>query len=235
MERVLVDVATLRAFTIHIFTACGAALAFLALILATGEQWAAMFFCLGLALIVDAVDGPLARAFKVAKVLPRWSGETLDLVVDFVTYVFVPAFAIAASGYLPQALAIPGGIVVVITGALYFADREMKSRDNYFRGFPGLWNLAAFYLFLLEPPEWLAAAGVLALAALSFAPIRFVHPLRVRQLRLLNIALLPVWGVLALLAVIQNVEPGPYVTVPLTAIAGYFLVAGFLRRPIDTL
>ena len=223
--------AKLRAFVIHIFTACGAALAFLALILATGGHWAAMFFCLGLALIVDAIDGPLARTFKVNEVLPRWSGETLDLVVDFLTYVFVPAFAITASGYLPQMLAIPAGIVIVITGALYFADRDMKTDDNYFRGFPGVWNLAAFYLFLLEPPAWAAAAGVLALALLTFAPIRFVHPLRVRQLRLLNIALLAAWGALALLAVIQNLEPGPTVTIPLTAIAAYFLIAGFLRRP----
>ena len=227
----MIDVATLRAFTIHIFTACGAALAFLALILATGGHWAAMFFCLGLALIVDAVDGPLARACKVKDVLPRWSGETLDLVVDFVTYVFVPAFAIAASGYLPQMLAIPAGIVVVITGALYFADREMKMSDNYFRGFPGVWNLAAFYLFLLEPPAGAAAAGVLALAGLTFAPIRFVHPLRVRHLRVLNIALLAAWGALALWAVILNLEPGPTVTIPLSAIAAYFLIAGFLRRP----
>ena len=230
----MTDFAKARAFTIHIFTACGAALAFLALILATGGHWAAMFFCLGLALIVDGIDGPLARAFKVKEVLPRWSGETLDLVVDFVTYVFVPAFAIAASGYLPPLLAIPAGIVVVITGALYFADRDMKTDDNYFRGFPGVWNLAAFYLFLLEPPAWAAAAGVLALAGLTFAPIRFVHPLRVRQLRLLNIALLALWAALALLAVIQNLAPGPFVTIPLTAIAVYFLVAGFLRRLIET-
>ena len=225
------NLTTIRAFTIHIFTACGAALAFLALILATGGHWAAMFLCLGLALIVDAVDGPLARAFKVKEVLPRWSGETLDLVVDFVTYVFVPAFAIAASGYLPQLLTIPAGIVVVITGALYFADRDMKTDDNYFRGFQGVWNLAAFYLFLLQPPEWVAAAGVLALAGLTFAPIRFVHPLRVRHLRILNIALLALWGALALWAIILNLEPGPTITIPLSVIAAYFLVAGLLRRP----
>ncbi len=222
---------SVRAFVVHIFTACGAALALLALILATGGQWAAMFLCLGLALIVDGVDGPLARAFKVAEALPRWSGETLDLIVDFVTYVFVPAYAIAASGLLPQALAIPSGIVVVITGALYFADREMKTRDNYFRGFPAVWNLAAFYLFVLEPSAWLAAAAIIALAILTFAPIRFLHPLRVTQLRPLNIALLAVWGVLALLTVVQNLEPGPYVTLPLAVIAGYFFLAGLLRRP----
>jgi phosphatidylcholine synthase len=225
------DFAKASAFTIHIFTACGAALALLALILATGGHWSAMFFCLGIALIVDAIDGPLARAFRVAETLPRWSGETLDLVVDFVTYVFVPAFAIVASGYLPQVLTIPCGIVMVITGTLYFADRNMKTDDNYFRGFPSLWNIAAFYLFLLEPPEWVAAMGVLALAGMTFVPFRFVHPLRVRHLRVLNIVLLVLWGAMALLAVIENLQPSPYVTIALAAIALYFFIAGFLRRP----
>jgi phosphatidylcholine synthase len=227
----MISFVEVRAFTVHVFTAAGAALALLALILATGGHWAAMFFCLGLALVVDGVDGPMARAFKVKEVLPRWSGETLDLVVDFVTYVFVPAYAIAASGYLPDVLAIPAGIVVVITGALYFADRDMKTGDNYFRGFPAVWNLAAFYLYLLEPPAWVAGATIVLLAALTFAPIRFVHPLRVRHLRLLNVGLMAAWALLALLAVILNLAPGPYVVWPLVIIAAYFLIAGLLRRP----
>jgi phosphatidylcholine synthase len=222
--------ASIRAFAVHVFTACGAALALLALILATGEHWAAMFFCLGLALVVDGADGPLAREFNVAELLPRWSGETLDLIVDFTTYVFVPAYAIAASGLLPHALAVPAGIVVVISGALYFADRQMKTPDNYFHGFPAVWNLGAFYLYLLEPPSWLAAAMITALAVLTFAPIRFLHPLRVKRLRPLNIALLAAWAVLALIAVFANLAPGPYVTWPLAAIAIYFFAAGLLRR-----
>ena len=220
-----------RAFAVHIFTACGAALALLALIFATGGHWTAMFFCQGMALVVDGVDGPLAREFKVAEVLPRWSGDTLDLIVDFTTYVFVPAYAIAASGLLPQVLAIPSGVVVVITGALYFADRQMKTPDNYFRGFPALWNLGAFYLYLLVPPPWLAAVMIAALAALSFTPIKFLHPLRVRHWRVLNIALLAAWAALAFLAVINDLAPGPYVTWPLVAIAIYFFGAGLLRRP----
>ena len=139
-----------RAFTIYVFTATGAALALLALILGTGGHWAGMFLCLGLALVIDGVDGPLARAFEVQKLLPRWSGDTLDLVVDFTTYVFVPAYAIAASGLMPQPLAIPAGVVVVISGALYFADREMKTADNYFRGFPAVWNLRPFICICLN-------------------------------------------------------------------------------------
>lgn len=221
----------IRAFTVHVFTASGAALALLALILATGGHWAAMFLCLGVALVVDGVDGPMARAFKVAEVLPRWNGEGLDFVVDFVTYVFVPAYAIAASGFLPEVLAIPLGLIVVITGALYFADRNMKTDDNYFRGFPAVWNLAAFYLYVFTPEPWIAAVAVIALAGLTFAPIRFVHPMRVKHLRILNIVLLAAWAALAFVAVIANLDPHLYVKVALAAIALYFLAAGLLRRP----
>jgi phosphatidylcholine synthase len=225
------DFARIRAFTVHVFTATGAALALLALILATGGHWAGMFFCLGVALVVDGLDGPMARAFEIERLLPRWSGDTLDLVVDFTTYVFVPAFAIAASGLLPHVLAIPAGIVVAVTGALYFADREMKTDDNYFRGFPAVWNLAAFYLYLLEPPEWVAAISVVVLAGLSFTPVKFVHPLRVERWRGINIALLAAWAVLALIAVVQDLSPGLYVTLPLCLIAIYFFLIGLLRRP----
>jgi phosphatidylcholine synthase len=227
----VIPFARIRAYAVHALTASGAALGLLALIFATGGHWEAMFFCLGLALIVDAIDGPLAREFQVAELLPRWSGETLDLVVDFTTYVFVPAYAIAASGFLPPALAIPSGVIVVLSGAIYFADREMKTADNYFRGFPAVWNLGAFYLYVIEPPSWLAAVMVFGLAALSFAPIKFVHPLRVQHLRLLNIALLVAWALLAFAALVLRLEPGPYVTAPLVAIAVYFFTAGLLRRP----
>jgi phosphatidylcholine synthase len=225
------EIERIRAFTVHVFTATGAALALLAPILATGGHWAGMFLCLGLALLIDGLDGPMARAFNVEDLLPRWSGDTLDLVVDFTTYVFVPAYAIAASGLLPQFLAIPAGIVVVISGALYFADREMKTRDNYFRGFPAVWNLAAFYLYLLEPPEWAAALAILVLAALSFAPIKFLHPVRVKHWRKINVSLLALWAALAFVAIVEDLSPSLYVTVPLSLIAVYFFVAGLLRSP----
>jgi len=223
-------VETIRAFAVHVLTACGAALALLALLFATGGHWEAMFLCLGLALIVDGADGPLAREFKVAEVLPRWSGETLDLVVDFTTYVFVPAFAIVASGLMPDVLAIPSGVIVVITGAIYFADRRMKTDDNHFRGFPAVWNLAAFYLYVLQPPEWIGFAGVVALAVLTFLPVKFLHPLRVARLRWLNVALLAAWAVLAFIAVITGLQPGAMVTVPLCLIAVYFFLAGLIGR-----
>jgi len=189
-----------------------------------------MFFWLGCALIVDAIDGPLARRLDVADVLPRWSGATLDLVVDFLAYVFVPAFAIAMSGLMPPPFSVLAGAAIVVTGAIYFADGDMKTSDNYFRGFPAVWNLAAFYLFLLRPPSWIAAAAVAALAAATFVPFPFVHPLRVVRRRAFHIALAAIWAVLAVVAIARDMSPGPWITAALCAIGVYILIGGAFRR-----
>jgi phosphatidylcholine synthase len=204
----------------------GAALGFTGLVAATRGEWALMFLCLGAALLVDGIDGTIARRLNVAEMLPRWSGDVLDLVVDFVTYVFVPAFAISMGGLLPEPLSVPAGIAVVVTGALYFADRNMKTEDNYFRGFPTLWNAAAFYLFLLKPQPWLAAAAVAALAVLTFVPFKFVHPFRVKRLRGFNIAAVLAWSGLASVAVLRDLDPGPWVTGGLVAVAVYVVTVG---------
>jgi phosphatidylcholine synthase len=204
----------------------GAALGFAALVAATRGHWTLMFQCLGAALFVDGVDGTIARRLKVADALPRWSGDVLDLVVDFVTYVFVPAYAITASGLLPELLSVPAGIAVVVTGALYFADRNMKTEDNYFRGFPTLWNAVAFYLFLLKPQPWLAAAAVAALAVLTFVPFKFVHPFRVIRLRGFNIAAVLAWAGLATVAVLSDLDPSPWVTGGLVVLGVYVVAVG---------
>jgi phosphatidylcholine synthase len=218
------------AFAVHVFTACGGACALLALLAAVEARWPAMFLWLGLALAIDGIDGTLARRLRVAQVLPRWSGEVLDLVVDVMNYVFVPAYALTASGLLPRPVAVPLGLVVVITGALYFADRRMKTADYYFRGFPALWNVAAFYLFLLGLPAWLAAAIVAALAVLTFVPVHFIHPVRIAHLRVLTIAALVLWALLAIVAVAKDLAPGFWVVTGLCILAIYFVTIGFLRR-----
>jgi phosphatidylcholine synthase len=218
------------AFSVHVFTAAGTALALLALMAAVEHNWPLMFVWFGVALFIDGVDGTIARALRVSERLPRWSGDTLDFVVDFTTYVFVPAYAIAAGGLLPAPAAIAGGIVIVVTSALYFADRDMKMADNCFRGFPALWNVAAFYLFLVRPDPWISVGAVAVLAVLTFLPLPFIHPFRVKRLRALSIALLILWCALAALALARNLAPGPWVTAALCAIALYFLGIG-LSRP----
>ena len=209
------------AFSVHVLTALGAGLALLALLEAVREQWAAMFFWLGLALIIDAFDGPLARRLDVVRLQPNWSGDVLDLVVDFVTYVFVPAYAITASGLLlPSAAPILGGAIAV-SGALYFADRRMKCADNHFRGFPGLWNLVAFYLFLLHWPAAISSVATVILIVATFLPFQVLHPVRTLRLRRLTLALVALWAVLAIYTLLNDFNAGVPVTIALCAIAVY--------------
>jgi phosphatidylcholine synthase len=219
-----------RAFAVHVLTAAGAALALVALLAAVRGAWEVMFLCLGIALIVDGVDGTIARALQVAELLPRWSGDVLDLVVDFVTYVFVPAYAIAAGGLLPPWLGAPAGVIIVMTGAIYFADRRMKTEDNYFRGFPTLWNVVAFYLFVLKPAPWLAAGLIALLAILTFMPFKFLHPFRVARLQLVSMAAVVLWSVLAAYALVRSLEPGPWVAGGLVILAVYFLGVGLTEK-----
>jgi phosphatidylcholine synthase len=219
------------AFGVHLLTAAGAALALMSLFAAAERRWSLMFLWLGLALIVDTIDGPIARRVRVAQLLPRWNGDVLDLVVDFLTYVFVPAFAIAAGGFWPDPGGILAGILVVTTGVLYFADREMKTVDNYFRGFPAVWSVVVFYLFLLRPGPWIAGALIVVPAVLTFVPIVFVHPFRVARLRALSAVLLAIGGVLTIAAIASDMEPAPWVSAGLCGISLYFIGAGLFRRP----
>jgi phosphatidylcholine synthase len=221
---------TAAAFAVHVFTACGAACALLALVAAVRNEWGTMFTWLGLALVIDGVDGTLARRLHVAKLLPRWSGDVLDLVVDILNYVFVPAYALAVSGLLPSHLAIALGILIVVTGSLYFADGLMKTSDYYFRGFPALWNVAAFYLFILRPGPWISTIVIVVLSALTFVPFHVIHPVRIAHLRAVTIVALAVWAMLAILAVAQNLDPATWTVAGLCLLALYFVVIGFFRR-----
>jgi len=224
----------LAAFGVHLLTAAGAALAFLSLLAAVDRNWPIMFMWLGFAVIVDAVDGPLARRTRVAEVLPRWAGDVLDLVVDFLTYVFIPAFAIAMGCFLPYPASLLAGVAIVTTGVLYFADRSMKTADNYFRGFPAVWNAVAFYLFLLRPNPWATGIAIAVLSVLTFVPIVFIHPFRVPRLRILGAVLLAIGTALIVIALVRDLAPGPWVTGALCLIGAYFLAAGLLRREQPT-
>jgi phosphatidylcholine synthase len=218
------------AFAVHVFTACGAACAFLALLAAVRQAWPNMFAWLGVAVLIDGIDGTFARWLRVAEVLPRWSGDVLDTVVDILTYVFVPAYALAASGLLPPSLSTALGLLVAVTGSLYFADRKMKTPDYYFRGFPAAWNVAVFYLFVLKPPDWVGALAVVALAVLTFLPVHFIHPIRILHMRAVTLAALVLWAGFAVFAVAHNLAPDPWVVVALSLLAVYFIGVGLLCR-----
>ena len=171
----------IAAWLVHAFTASGVVLAMLALLAVEQERWTMALAWLALSGIVDGVDGTLARWARVKQRLPRIDGDTLDLVIDYLTYVFVPALFIWRAELVPPALA-PWLAAGILVSSLYvFARTDMKTDDGYFRGFPALWSVVAFDLFVLQPGAAVGAVAVVLLIAMTFAPIHFAHPFRVRD------------------------------------------------------
>jgi len=186
------------AWLVHLFTATGVVLAFLALEAIDRGEWRLALLWLLAALAVDGVDGTLARWARVKAHAPRIDGEAFDLIVDYLNYVFVPAIFIVRAGMVPETLALPAAAAILLSSMYVFVRRDMKTDDNYFRGFPALWNVVALYLFVARPGPAAGAATVAVLAFASFAPIHFVHPFRVRDHRVLLQVTALIWAVATL-------------------------------------
>ena len=171
----------LLAWGVHLLTAAGAALALLALDAVFRGQFRAALLWLLAALALDGIDGTLARLAKVKDRVPRIDGAALDLVIDYLTYVVIPALIIWRLDVLPEALAPPLAAMIMMSSLYVFARRDMKTEDGYFRGFPALWNVVALY-FVIAPPVPAAATAIVAvLILLTFAPVHVPHPFRVRD------------------------------------------------------
>jgi phosphatidylcholine synthase len=220
-------------YLVHGFTASGAALAFLALVAAVADNAALCFFWLGIALIVDGVDGSIARRIDIESRVPNISGDTLDLVVDFTTYVFVPAALLYYANEWSSGAAMFAGLVITVTAALYFSDKRMKTPDKWFAGFPGVWNVVVFYLILYPPNDWLFVAIILFFAIGQALPIVFVHPFRVKQWKVLTLAVCGVWLVACASAVWQSMKPDLFTDIMLIATGLYLGCLGIFRRPLN--
>ena len=182
------------AWAVHALTATSALFALLALDAVLGEDWRLALLWLLCALAVDGVDGTLARAVNVKQRTPGFDGAALDLIVDYLTYVFVPTLFIWRAGLVPEAWALPLAALIQYSALYHFARSDMKTEDNYFRGFPALWNLVAFYLWVTGATPEAGAAVVAVLALSSFTSVTFVHPFRVRDYGAALPALAMVWA-----------------------------------------
>lgn len=222
----------LAAAGVHFFTALGAVCGLLAALAAFDGAWERMFAWLGLALFIDAIDGSFARLTRVEERLPRFSGERLDLVVDYVTYVFVPALALLRAGFLEGPLGLVFAALILLSSLFHFSDLASKGADYSFIGFPAVWNIIAYYIFALATSPWVTYAIVASAVVLTFVPMRWVHPMRVVRLRLLTLAMTIVWAVAAILAIWQGFPASPWIQLVLVAVAAYLIgltIDGSLR------
>jgi phosphatidylcholine synthase len=199
-----VPYAEIRAFSVHILTASGSFLAFLGVVAAAEHRFVDMFWWLGLALLVDGIDGPIARKVRVKEVLPNWSGDTLDNIIDYVTYVLLPAFALYQSGMIGEPWSFVAAGMIVVSSAIYYADTGMKTEEYFFSGFPVVWNMIVFTLFVIEANGATALVVVGISVVLTFLPINFLHPVRVERLRPLNLGIFLVWSALGVYSLLMN-------------------------------
>ena len=194
----------IAAWAVHGFTASGAVLGFLAIISIFNNDLIGAFLWLGLALLIDGLDGSLARKIGVTDKTPNIDGSALDLVIDYLNYVIIPALMIYWFQFVPPGweIYIPAGIVAV---SLYtFANINMKTSDYYFSGFPAVWNIVVLYFYILGTNLCINLIVIIMLYILTFVPIKFVHPLRVKDLRNYTIFATILWSASTLKLVTTN-------------------------------
>jgi phosphatidylcholine synthase len=206
---------------VHLFTALGAVCGLMATQAVLRNAWEEAFLWLGLALVIDGVDGALARRADVHRRLPRFSGERLDLVIDYVTYVFVPTVALLQAGYLRGASGIVLAAMILLSSLFHFSDTESKADDYSFVGFPAIWNLVAFHVFAFALSPAGTALLILACVVLTFVPLKWVHPLRTPRLWPLTAVAMSLWTLTATYVLLTGFPAGPWAQAILLIVVGY--------------
>lgn len=192
-----------KAWSVHAVTASGVILGLLALLAVLDGRPQVCLLWLGAALLVDGLDGTLARKFEVKVVLPHFDGSTLDLVIDYLTYVFIPAIFVYRFIPLPEYTLLLSVGMILLSSLFCFCNLNMKSKDNYFIGFPAAWNVVIVYLYLLDFAPWLSLVTILVLAGLTLTKMKFLHPFRVKQFMPLNIGVTLLWMAACALLIVQ--------------------------------
>jgi phosphatidylcholine synthase len=211
------------AWGVHLLTASGAPAGMLALLATVRGDAVTAFWWMAYTLFVDSVDGTLARAVRVKEVLPHVDGSRLDDVVDYFTYVIVPALFIIWMNLLPPSLAVPVTALVAIASGYGFSQTAAKTADHFFTGFPSYWNVVAFYLYVLGWPLWLNAAVLTLLAINVFVPLRYIYPSRTTTLRPLTITLASIWGVAVLWIFVTLPTPSKPLVLASLAFPAYYV------------
>jgi len=222
----------LRAYSVHLFTAAGASLSMLALLEAAQQDWAMMAIWLAVAFIVDGIDGPLARRYDVRMNAPEIDGTLLDLIVDFLTYVMIPAYALYGSGLLPGWTGWFVVLVIPFASSLYFADTRMKTADASFRGFPGCWNMVVLALLVIQPGWGVILALVVLLSAAQFLTLRFIHPVRTVRWRVVSFPIALIWTGAIAYSAWFDFAPMFIVTLVVAVSSLYLLLAGIAQQII---
>lgn len=219
-----------KPYAIHLFTAAGASLAMLAWLEAAEQNWPMMAIWLAVAFAVDGLDGPLARRYDVKTNAPIIDGALLDLIIDFLTYVMIPAYALYGSGLLPGWTGWFAVLLIPFASSLYYADTRMKTSDGSFRGFPGCWNMVVLALLVLQPGWVIILILVVTLSIAQFLKLKFVHPVRTARWRIVSLPTAFLWTGSIGYAAWHGFEASPILTGIVALTSLYLLLAGMVQQ-----
>ena len=197
-----------KAALVHLLTASGAFVALLALAALHLDRPRDVLLLLLAALVIDGIDGPLARRYRVGEALPGIDGATLDLIIDFLTYVLIPVLYLLQYQLLPAGWNWAGASAILLSSLYLFVNTDMKSEDNYFNGFPAAWNLVLVFWVLAGTGSLFNVITAFGLSILSVVPVKSVHPVRVEKARMFNISLAVLWVLLSALLLLDPTGPG---------------------------
>ena len=182
------------AWGVHSFTACGAICGFLSLQATYARHWREALLWLVVGIVIDACDGTFARLLRVKQVLPNFDGELLDNLIDYLNYVFVPAVILHVANLLPKDISIPAAVAVCLASAYQFCQRDAKTTDHFFLGFPSYWNVLVLYLLALHLSPLVNLAIVVLLIVLVFVPVKYIYVNRTRPFQKLTLTLTVIWA-----------------------------------------
>jgi phosphatidylcholine synthase len=182
-----------KGYLVHCVTASGAICGMFGLIAVADKQPRAAVLWLAVAMILDGVDGPVARAWSVRECVPRIDGYALDLIIDYVTCIVIPVLFLHRFAMLPHGWSLYIGAFMLFSSALWMSRTDQMSSDHFFNGFPCEWNMIVPTLYLLNAEKWVVAAACVVLALTQFTNIKFPHPMQVRLFRPLTVGITIVW------------------------------------------
>jgi phosphatidylcholine synthase len=218
---------TTCAWFVHLYTASGALIAFLTLSLIEQARFQEAFCLMFLAVVIDATDGTLARLARVKEWVPWFDGDRLEDIVDYLNYVFVPAIFLIRAELLPQNGAAWIAAAPVLASAYGFCQKEAKTSDHFFLGFPSYWNIVAFYLYVLQTSRWINAFYILIFSLLVFVPIKYLYPSRSPVLRNPTVGLGILWAILVLTIIYLLPRPPMLLVYASLLFPAYYMIVSF--------
>jgi phosphatidylcholine synthase len=224
----------LRAWCVHLYTASGAVIALLAILAIDNGKFAQAFWLMSLAVVIDATDGTFARLARVKELITSFDGDRLEDIIDYLNYVTVPVLFLLRADLFPPQDAVWLAALPMIASAYGFCQKEAKTADHYFLGFPSYWNIVAFYLYVLRTPAWANAFIVMFFSIMVFVPLKYIYPSRSPRFRAVTNILGVLWGVALFILIYQLPDASRTLAFASLAFPAYYTILSLwlaLRRP----